>query len=348
MKQLLSLFICSLFTLASYGQEDFNLELVANVDYTEAGNDIWAWVADDGTEYAIVGTVDNTRIYELSDPENPREVIAIPGMNSVWRDMKSWEDHVYVTCDQRPDGLLVIDMSEIATDSVRYHYYRPDTIPTTAGPATLGRCHNIYIDEAGYAYLAGCRDASDNDGPMNKAVIFDLNVDKWTPPVVGVHGDGSNATYAHDLYVRDNIMYSSEIYKGAMVIWDVTDKAKLEYLGEAATSFEFAHNIWISDDGNYAFTTDERENAFVDAYDISDFSDIKRVDMFQPLETAGRNVVPHNTHFIDNYLVTSWYTDGVVITDVSRPDNMIKVGAYDTYSRADGGVLILGCLQDIS
>ena len=35
--------------------------------------------------------------------------------------------------------------------------------------------------------------------------------------------------------------------------------------------------------------------------------------------------------------MTSWYTDGVVITDASRPDNMIKTGAYDTFSGPDGG-----------
>ena len=312
----------------SYGQENFNFELLSNVQYAEAGNDIWGYVAPDGTEYAIVGTVDNTRIYDLSDLTMPREVISIPGGNSIWRDMKSWEDYVYVTNDQTPDGLLVIDMSEVATDSIRFQYLNTDIVTSAADTIPLEQCHNIYIDENGFAYLAGC---GNND--MNKAVIMDLNQDKWDPPVVGVHGDG----YAHDLYVRDNIMYSSEIFNGQLVIFDVTDKANLEFLGATNTSFDFTHNTWISDDGNYAFTTDELDNAFVDSYDISDFSNIKRLDKFQPLETSGRNVVPHNTHVIGDFLVTSWYTDGVVITDASRPDNLIKVGAYDTWPDADGG-----------
>lgn len=312
-----------------YGQEDFNLELIAQVEYPEAGNDIWGFVGSDSTEYAIVGTADNTRIYNLSDPANPREIITIAGSNTIWRDMKSWEDHVYVTADNSPDGLLVVDMSEAATDSIRFQFLKPQ-VTTANGERTLGSCHNIYIDENGFAYLAGC------DTDMNKAIIFDLNQDKWTPPIVGVHGGGQN-DYAHDLMVRNNIMYSSEIYAGNLVIWDVTDKANIEFLGETPTSFTFTHNTWISDDGKYAFTTDELDNAFVDAYDISDFNNIKRIDKFQPLETAGQDVVPHNTHYIDEYLVTSWYTDGVVITDASRPDNLIKVGAYDTWPDANGG-----------
>lgn len=34
--------------------------------------------------------------------------------------------------------------------------------------------------------------------------------------------------------------------------------------------------------------------------------------------------------------MTSWYKDGVVITDVTRPDNMVNVGWYDTYTQGSG------------
>lgn len=325
----IGLILFSIICLSANSQTNFNLELVANVNYSEAGNDIWGYVHEDSTEYAIVGTEDFTRIYNLSDPANPREIIAIRGSNSTWRDMKSWEDHVYVTTDVGEDGLLVIDMSEVSTDSIRFQYLTPQ-VPTAVGDQTLGNCHNLYIDENGYCYLAGCsRD-------MNKAIIFDLNVDKWTPPIVGVHG-GGGGEYAHDLMVQDNIMYSSEINTGDLVIFDVTDKANIVELGRVSTSFNFTHNAWVSTDGNYVYTTDERGNAFVDAYDISNLPEITRVDMFQPAETANRGVIPHNTHFIDDFLVTSWYSDGVVITDVSRPGNMVKMGAYDTYLGQDGG-----------
>lgn len=329
---LLSIFL--LLNLNAFGQENFNLELLAHVDFGgEAGNDIWGYVAPDGTEYAIVGAARHTYIYDLSDPTDPIEVASIPGTNTFWRDMKSWEDHVYVTAEGSftgtTDGLLVIDMS-MESGSIKWHFIT-DPIPNANGGETpLGACHNIYIDENGFAYLAGCSVAGGN-----KAIIYDLNTSKWQPELVSVLG-GARQDYAHDLLVRDNIMYSSEIEIGSLVIYDVTDKVNPIVLGETNTSFEWTHNAWISDDANYVFTTDERPNATIDAYDISDLGNIKRLDRFQPSETAGRGVIPHNTHYKDGYLITSWYTDGVVITDVNKPDNMVKVGSYDTYLGPDG------------
>jgi len=324
---ILSLCLAGLIT----AQENINIDFIANVPVGEDGNDIWGWVDEDGTEYAIMGSRTQTWIWSLEDPFNPTLRKQIPGASSTWRDIKSWEDHLYVTTDRGNDGLLVIDMS-MAPDSIRYQYLKPPIISGT-DTTSLGRCHNIYIDENGFAYLAGCA-----IGYANKAVIFDLNQDKWTPPVVGAHGQVfGGGGYAHDVYVKNNILYASEIYEGQLGIYDVSRKDSLVVMGTQRTGYTFTHNAWTSTDQNYVFTTDERANAFVEAYDISDPTDIKFLDHFQPLETQGQGVIPHNTHYFDGYLVTSYYTDGVVITDASKPDNLIKTGAYDTYDGPHGG-----------
>lgn len=330
MKQI---YVLGLLLMASfcYSQEDFNMEVIGTASYPEGGNDIWGYVAPDSTEYAVVGTRENTRIYSLSDPTAPEEVIAIRGATTTWRDMKSWEDHIYVTADNAPDGVVIIDMSN-APDDITFKFWNPPV-----NNQDLASCHNLYIDENGFMYLAGCS----IDGG-NKAIIFDLKDDKWNPTLIAAHGGtGGDDEYAHDLMVQDNIMYSSQIYKGALVLYDVTDKENIEYLGEAPTSFDFTHNAWVSEDGNYVYTTDERANAFVDAYDISDYNNIKRLDMFQPLETTNTGTIPHNTHFMNEYLITSWYSDGVVITDAARPDNLIKVGSFDSWPGDETG--FTGC-----
>jgi choice-of-anchor B domain-containing protein len=331
MKQLYTLFFTFLSVLSVNAQDNFNLALINNTIIPEDGSDIWGWVDGNGTEYAIMGGRSNTWIWSLEDPANPIQRAQIPGDASIWRDIKSWEDHVYVTTDSGDDGLLIIDMS-MAPDSISSHYITPDII-ARGDTTALGPCHNLYIDEKGFCYLAGCR-----VGGANKAIIFDLNQDKWNPPVVGVHGDVPGAGgYAHDLYVKNNIMYSSEINEGLLSIYDCSRKDSLIVLGTKTTSFNFTHNAWSSTDQNYVFTTDERANAYVDAYDVSDPSNIVLLDKFQPLETQNLGVIPHNTHYYDGYLVTSYYTDGVVITDVTKPDNMIKVGSYDTFSGPHGG-----------
>ena len=127
-------------------QENFNLELVANVEFGEAGNDIWGYVHSDGTEYAIAGSRSQTRIYDLSDPTMPNLVLSIPGGETTWRDMKSFEDHVYVTADATDDGLLIIDMSEVSNDSIRWQYFKPQILSPNGDLETLGACHNLFID----------------------------------------------------------------------------------------------------------------------------------------------------------------------------------------------------------
>src|SRR5690606_36031498 len=109
MKLSFAIAIMLIFNINIFSQTKLNIELVSNLNYQQNCNDIWGYVHPDGTEYAILGTVTGTAIISLADPENPTEVLFIPGANSIWRDMKNWNNHVYVTTDQGADGLLVID-----------------------------------------------------------------------------------------------------------------------------------------------------------------------------------------------------------------------------------------------
>lgn len=322
MKYLLALgfaFIC----MSSFGQDNFNLELLANVSLGEDGNDIWGYVDSTGVEYAAVGSRTKVSIYSLEDPSNPILRSVVPGAASTWRDMKHYKDHIYFTTDEGSDGLGIIDMS-MAPDSITYSYWRPE-LTINNFTDQLRKCHNLYIDEDGYCYLAGCNVPDQYN--TNGIIILDLNQDPKDPVVLG----NVTRAYSHDVYVRDTLMYCSEIYNGEFAIYSISDKNNPVLLATQGTSSDFTHNAWLSDDGNYLFTTDEVGNAFVDAYDISDFDNIFQTDVFQPRETVGNGVIPHNTHVFNNYLVTSWYTDGLVITDAHDPSNLVKVGSYDTF-----------------
>jgi choice-of-anchor B domain-containing protein len=320
---LVKAFLC--FTLMLSAQFNKNLDFVSNLNYPQNCNDIWGYVSQDGTEYAILGTVTGTAIISLEAPESPREVLFIPGAFSTWRDMKNWGSFVYVTADQGLDGLLIIDMTG-APDNISYEFWKPEfNINGALGP--LEKCHNLYIDENGYCYLAGCN----LNGGGN--IILDVHSTPGQPIYVGA----TDPRYSHDSYARDNVLYSSDILSGSFSVIDVADKANPVTLATQETSFRFTHNAWLSDDGNYLYTTDERNNAFVDAYDISDLENIRLVDRIRPLATENTGVIPHNVHYFDSYLVISWYTDGVVVIDASEPDHLIEVGSYDTYLDAAGG-----------
>ncbi len=300
-------------------QKDFNLEVVANISHDERVNDIWGYVDSEGIEYAIMGSLTRTSIWSLEDPENPVFLTSFDGPSSIWRDIKSYEDHIYVVTEREKEGLLVIDMS-LAPDQIITTNYRP-YIELSVDADTLNTIHNIFIDEAeGICYLAGSNIS--NGGVL----FFDLKTDKKSPDYIGAE----DFDYAHDVFVKNNKMYTSDINSGVFSIYDITDKTSPILLGNQATIMNFSHNAWLSDDENILFTTDERPDAWVESYDVSDPSNITFLDRFQSFETMNTGVIPHNVHYDNGFLVTSWNTDGLVIIDANQPDNLVKVASYDT------------------
>ena len=293
--------------------QNFNMELVGQLDYSPKLNDVWGYVDSLGNEYALVGT--NTpggvSVVDLSDPENPVEISFVEDVASLWRDMKSWGTHAYAT-NEAGGGLLIIDLSSLpdASGITSTRYTGPDG-------NTWSSAHNIFIDEFGFAYIFG---ASRGNGG---AIILDLS-DPDNPVEVGTY----ETAYIHDGMVKNNIMYTGNIYVGTFSVVDVTDKANPVYLGGHETPSEFTHNIWVSDDGNNVYTTDEVSGGYLAGYDISNLDDIVETDKSRV--SPNTSVTIHNAHFMDNYVITSYYDEGVTIHDVSDPENIVLTGHYDT------------------
>ncbi len=309
-------FTFSFLSFIAFGQ--LNVNLVGQLSYDSLRtNDVWGYVAPDGTEYALVGLRTGISIVSLSDASNPSEVARIDGATSTWRDLKTWGNYAFVTTDvgDGDDGLTVIDLSELPNDA-NYFNWKP-----VFGEDTLKTCHNLFIDEKGWCYLSGC---NVNEG----GIIF---LDVFSEPGNPLFEGFGSPTYSHDVYARNDKMYTSEIGEGHFGVYDVSDKANPILLALQKTPFNFTHNTWLSDDEKYLFTTDEKANASTAAYDISDLSDIQLLDEFRPQKTIGRGVIPHNVHVKEEFLVISHYTDGLVIVDATFPDNLIEVGNYDTH-----------------
>lgn len=317
------LLLFSLFTFSSAFSQ-LNMTYKSHVEYNESLNDVWGYAAPDGKEYALVGLRNGVSVVDVTDTENPEIKGYATGPSSTWRDIKEYGGYAYVT-NESSGGVLVINLTNLPNELTSDDYYY--WAPALPGLGTLSSCHNIYIDENGYAYLVGC---NLNQGGM-------LIVDVFTTPGSPEFVSAGPAVYAHDIYVRDNIAYNSEIYVGAFTMYDVTDKNSISELGSQNTPFNFTHNAWPSDDGNFLFTTDEQANAPVGSYDVSDPSNIIEVDQFRPLETLGDGVIPHNVHVWNDWIIISYYTDGCIIVDGSRPNNLIEVGNFDTYIPASTG-----------
>ena len=77
--------------------------------------------------------------------------------------------------------------------------------------------------------------------------------------------------------VRGDTMYAGCIYAGELFIVDVSNKSNPQTLGSKSTPSNFTHNAWVSDDGDYVFTTDEVNGAFLGSYDITDLNNIQEL-----------------------------------------------------------------------
>ena len=303
-------------------QSNYNLSLLGTYDgYNSEGTDIWGWVDDiTNKEYALVGLNDGLSVVDVSIPANPVEMFYIPGVNSTWRDIKTWGNYAYVTTDDNDPGLLIVDLTDMTGNAF---WYRTVFNNPNGTSIEFTNAHNIYIDENGVAYIFG---ASSNTGssPTDGVIFLDVDSDPVNPVYLGEWSD----YYVHDGMARGDTMYVGCIYEGDMYVVNVANKSNPQNLGHIGTPSDFTHNVWVSDNGDYVFTTDEQSDAYIGSYDITDLNNIQEVDRIQ--SNPGSNSIPHNVHVDGNFLVTSYYRDGTVVHDITHPNNLIQVASYDS------------------
>ena len=298
-------------TVEYEGAQAASLEFLGNVDYPQDVSDVWGYSAPDGTELAIMGTYSGTAFIDVStNPSQPVEVAFISGPSSSWRDIKTYSNYAYIVTDGG-GGLQIVDLADPMNPVLASTY-----------TASFNYAHNLFIDEAGFAYIVG------SDAAYGGLHILDL-----TDPVAPVVAGNWSDRYVHDVYVRDDTAYAACIWDGLLEIIDVTNKSNPTRFAGMATSGLFTHNVWLTDDGDYALTTDEVFGGYVDIYDISDFTNITMVAQYRVDPTH----IPHNLFVKGNLAYLSAYVDGVVVLDISDPTAPVLVGQYDTYDGLETG-----------
>lgn len=278
--------------------------------------------AADGHEYALLGASKGLIIVEVTNPDAPHQIVQIPGPNNLWKEIKTYSHYAYVT-SEGGEGVQIVDLSGLPGATLANHYYTGDGEIL----GQLNTIHSLHIDTTkGFLYAYGSN--LFNGG----AVVLNLNGDPYNPTYAGKFDEFG---YIHDGWVDNDTLYAAHIGAGFFSITDMSDKSNPVALGLQHTPNNYTHNTWMSKDRHVIFTTDEVDNSYLAAYDISDPTDIKFLDKIQT--NPGSNSIVHNTHILDNYAITSWYSDGVSIVDVTQPDNLVQVGNYDVAPGFTGG-----------
>ena len=293
-----------------YPISSLDMDLISTYDYDETINDIWGY-ATTQNEYALVGTNEGFSVVDISIPENPIELFFIEGTNTIWRDIKTWQNYAYIVCDNCNDGLLIVDLNDMTGQTYSFN------------TEFFNKAHNIFIDENGFLYAFG--------GNPSGVMILNLNNDPTNPTYEGIN----NTFYLHDGMARNDTLWGASTSTGEFIIYDVSNKNSPTIIASQPTPGGVTHNCWISEDGNTLFTTQEYSGGHIRSYDVSDIYNISMSDQIQSW-SGFTDVVPHNTHVIGNYLITSYYTDGVTIVDTSDPYNLIEVAYFDTSPQYQG------------
>ena len=310
----LTLFFSAFISL-SFAQT--NMEQLGQLPYSEDLSDVWGWVDENDNEYALVGVYNGLSIVDVTNPAEPEELFFEAGAGSIWRDIKTWEHYAYVS-NESFGGIFIVDLSGLPNNIVA-------TTSFTGSMYPFSSAHNLYIDETGKLYIFG------SDSGSGGAIICDLTEDPMNPVELGRF----NTNYLHDGMARGDTLWGAAIYAGELLAIDVSNPAIPQIMGSVFTPSQFTHNAWVSADGTHVFTTDEVNSGYIAAYNVTDLSNIVETDRIQT--APGSGVIPHNTHVIDDFLVTSYYTEGITIHDATRPDNLIEVGHFDTSPNFSGG-----------
>lgn len=280
-----------------------------------------------GNEYALCGNADGIKIYNVTIPASPVFIIQIPNIDNEWKEIKVYKHWMYVTTEGG-GGVQIVDLNGLPSTtlgSYTYHNYTGDGVINNQ----ITSIHALHIDTTKkFLYLFG------SNLFQGGAVVCDLGVDPYNPTYVGNYNNPAHH-YVHDGYVDNDTLYAGHVYDGYMCVVDMTNKAAPVVLASQQTTTAFTHNTWPSVGKQFVFTTDENTNSFLTCYDISNLNNIIATDKIQSQNPNSGSIV-HNTHIRNNWAITSWYRDGFVITDVTRPYNLINVGWYDTYPSASG------------
>ena len=290
-------------------------------------NDVWGFTVK-GHEYAAVGSTEGVHIIDVS---NCKQVAfqkgSTAGEHVIHRDYKIYKNYLYAVCDEGNDSRLqIFDIS-----------YLPDSLPQVyeSTPFECIRSHNVFIDTA-KAKMYLCFNAHWEDfgqgiitirRPMS---VFSLH-DPAKPQFL-THFDYSD--YIHDVYVRNDTAYASASDDGYVIV-DFSKGTSYDILG-ILPDYDFSgynHSSWINTKG-IGVMADETHASPMKVIDTRETTDIKILSYFAP-RPGDSTCIPHNPYILnDDYVLISYYFDGLQIYNISNPDSPYRTGFYDTYPGA--------------
>ena len=302
----------------------------------EAGNDCWGWTdSTTGREYAIMGVNNGTAFIDISDSTSPVYLGKLPTStdDSSWRDMKVYNDHVYIVSEADGHGLQVFNLANLRGVESEQIFSADYT------DKSFGQAHNIAINEdSGYAYIAGARSKG--------LYAFDLS----NPLAPKLELEGSQFGYSHDAQIvnykgPDQDHFGKEIYIGSnedrVVFVDVTNKSEPNLISTFFYDHQYTHQSWLTNDHKYALLGDELDELDSD-YELKIDAKTRTIvinltDLDNPVlhhnYEAETKAIDHNGYVNGTEFFLASYTAGLRVLDVLNIDqkSISELGFFNTF-----------------
>ncbi|MHC4090898.1 MAG: choice-of-anchor B family protein [Planctomycetota bacterium] len=287
-----------------------------------SGNDCWGYVSPSGREYALMGLNNQMAVVEITSPANPAIVGSIPHTDSLWADIKVYQDYAYVV-NESGGGIQVVDLSNVDNGQVIL-------TRTIASPSTS---HNVALDtHSGYLYTCG------SQGGSATTVIFDLS-DPTNPVQVGVwdgayEHDAQIVTYTSGPYAGQQILFGSSEGRGVDIV-DVTDKSDVFLISRTPyPSVSYCHQAW-TDDLQYLYINDELDS--INRTTVMDITDLANPVVLGQF-SSGLSATDHNLYVRDGIIYEADYHSGLRIFETTLdPVNPAQVAWFDSYPEDNNG-----------
>ena len=322
----------------------------------DSGNDSWGWTdPSTGKEYALMGLDNGTGIIDISIPTAPLYLGKIPTATepSSWRDLKVFNNHVFIVSEAEGHGMQVFDLKQLRGLNSKKNFTADFTY------TGYGQAHNIAINtETGYAYTAGSGVAGNGRPGFG---IHALNIADPISPVLELQQ--SDFGYTHDAQIvnykgPDSDHFGKEIYIGSnetkVVFVDVTDKNNPNLISEFEYDSQYTHQSWLTEDHRYALLGDELDEAVrkIDSdgnpfYDLKEGATSRTIaidinDLDNPIlhfnYISDNEAIDHNGYVNGSKFYLANYTSGLRVIDLINIEqkSFTEIGYFDTYSKDAG------------
>ncbi|HEX5707372.1 MAG TPA: choice-of-anchor B family protein [Pyrinomonadaceae bacterium] len=312
-------------------------------------NDVWGWTdPQTGREYALLGRSSGVSFVDITTPEQPVYLGNLPThtVDSLWRGLKVYRNHLYVISEAADHGLQVFDLTRLRNVAAP-----PVNFTETAHYAGFTTAHTLAInEETGFAYAAGTRQnpaLTDGAGTCSGRGLHVLNLRNPQSPAFAGCVDADGYTHETQCVVYRGpdaehrgreICFSAN--EDTLTIVDVTDKGAPAQLSRNPYEGRgYTHQGWLTEDHRNFLLDDELDersltvNTRTFVWDVTDLDAPLVRAVHQGVSTS----IDHNLYVRGRFAFESNYRSGLRVLDAAGAGAGIlsEVAFFDVYPLDD-------------